>query len=44
MMNVLWPHAYYKPEKMSSSKLDSDWERAIVDDDNRLLITTPTTQ
>lgn len=43
-MNVLWLHAYYKPEKMSSSKLDSDWERAIVDDDNRLLITTPTTQ
>lgn len=42
MMNVLWPHAYYKPEKMSSSKLDSDLERAIIDDGNKLIITTPT--
>lgn len=42
MMNVLWPHAYYKPEKMSSSKLDSDLERAIIEDGNRLIITTPT--
>ena len=41
-MKILWLHAYYRPEKMSSTKLDNELESAILEAGHNLVITTPT--